>query len=278
MESSLRHPRRVNVPVHFGQFGSQTSTSSTTGAEIDTSGTYSYGGSSSSRDQASQQEKLPGPQKRLHGKQPLASSQEKLQDIILPKERKREKPKASTLIQALQLDDAEKARLEAIGPILQNREKKRLLHNKTWVQGQHRYEEITTDSPILRCSICSKDVDCSKKDLKALKKNGVEKVTLCWKKAKGQCQGPNATDGKRSINHNIILERQNRKIAAKNVEDFGANPPLHIWSLNDADHIGEAKCRRRNCIFNTNPAKLSKVIDRAGLPKAKKNLYRRSPP
>ena len=258
----------VSVPVHFGQVdnASQSSTTSATGTDVGTSGTYSYGGSSSSRDQASQQEKPPGPQKRLHGKQSLAPTQENLQDIVLPKERKNEKPKASTLIQALQLDDTEKARLEAIGPILQNREKKRLLHNKTWVQGQHRYEEITSDSPILRCSICSKDVDCSKKDLNALKHNGVEKISLCWKKVKVMCQGPNAVpqptdankgNGTRSINYTAILEKQNRRITAKNEEDFGANPPLHVWSLNNADHIGEAKCRRRNCIFHTNPAKLS---------------------
>ena len=77
----------------------------------------------------------------------------------------------------------------------------------------------------------------------------------------------------RSINYTAILEKQNRRITAKNEEDFGANPPLHIWSLNNADHIGEAKCRRRNCISHTNPAKLSKVTDRSfrGLPKAQKH-------
>eukprot|EP00930_Biecheleria_cincta_P053452 TRINITY_DN38962_c0_g1_i1.p1 TRINITY_DN38962_c0_g1~~TRINITY_DN38962_c0_g1_i1.p1 ORF type:complete len:175 (-),score=34.00 TRINITY_DN38962_c0_g1_i1:239-763(-) len=129
-------------------------------------------------------------------------------------------------------------------------------------------EAFSTDSCILYCSICKRNVDCT---LWTKGPAGNKIPNLDWKKARWKCSGETdwsqATAVEETNSLGRIIDRtgqlatQNATLSKKNLERYGADPPVHIWSLNDAAHYGTVKCRRVGCQYYANPVPYKKEKD-----------------
>ena len=189
-------------------------------------------------------------------KKRLEDSEQRRQEICLPREKERAKPPHAVIMAAVQAEESDERRWAKMPPRLRTRDQKRVIHNKTAVEkGLHMFPPFTSmDEWTLKCLRCKRDIDL-------WSKNGHKKVfnltarfeLKCdGEEFQGEDQGSIRKNG--TINPRVCqLQMQNQKKREANQKNWGITPRKHIFYLGDMASFGEVRCRRPQCWLHKEP-------------------------